>query len=47
MTLVGSLGIRGIPTFLFYKNGDVTDTLAGTQITKEQIQSKIEALLAA
>lgn len=46
MTLVGSLGVRGIPTFLFYRDGKVVNTLTGTHLVKEEIRSAVEALLA-
>ena len=37
--------VRGIPTFLIFKNGELKDKLVGTQ-PKKVLQEKIEALLA-
>jgi len=37
--------VRGIPTFLIFKNGELKDKLVGTQ-PKKVLQDKIEALLA-
>jgi thioredoxin 1 len=37
--------VRGIPTFLIFKNGELKDKLVGTQ-SKKALQDKIEALLA-
>lgn len=36
--------VRGIPTFLIFKNGELKDKLVGTQ-PKKVLQEKIEALL--
>lgn len=38
------LGIRGIPTMLFYKNGELKDTIVGLQ-PKNNIMDKINALV--
>lgn len=35
--------VRGIPTFLFFKNGELVDKVVGAQ-TKKYLQDKIEAL---
>jgi thioredoxin 1 len=40
----GSLGIRSIPTLLFYKGGDVVDTVIGA-VSKKEIASKIDRML--
>jgi thioredoxin 1 len=37
--------VRGIPTFLIFKNGELIDKLVGTQ-PKKVLQDKIESLLA-
>jgi thioredoxin 1 len=37
-------GIRGIPTLLFIKDGNVVDSITGLK-TKIEIQSKIDSLL--
>ncbi len=36
--------VRGIPTFLFFKNGALVDRLVGTR-SKEEFVKKIDALL--
>ena len=37
--------VRGIPTFLIFKNGELKDKVVGAQ-TKQVLKDKIEALLA-
>lgn len=37
-------GIRGIPTLLFMKNGEVVDRMTGLR-SKEEIQEKINSIL--
>lgn len=37
--------VRGIPTFLIFKNGELKEKLVGIQ-TKQALQAKIESLLA-
>lgn len=37
-------GVRGIPTFLIFKGGELKDKVVGAQ-TKKALQDKIEALL--
>jgi thioredoxin 1 len=36
--------VRGIPTFLIFKNGELKDKVVGAQ-TKEVLKAKIEALI--
>lgn len=36
--------VRGIPTFLLFKNGELKDKIVGAQ-TKKYLQDKIESLL--
>jgi len=36
--------VRGIPTFLLFKNGELKEKIVGMQ-TKQALQAKIEALL--
>lgn len=40
-----SLKVMALPTFLFIKNGEVVDRLAGDDVTIEGIKAKAEALL--
>jgi len=44
--LVISLKVMGVPTFLFYKGGELKDRLSGGDVTIEGIRLKTEALLA-
>jgi thioredoxin 1 len=37
--------VRGIPTFLIFKNGELKDKVVGA-VTKEALKSRIEAVLA-
>jgi thioredoxin 1 len=39
-------GVRGIPTFLIFKGGELKEKVVGTQ-TKEALKNRIEALLSA
>jgi thioredoxin 1 len=41
----GKLGIRGIPTMIFYLNGQEVDRVVGVQ-PKAQLQRRFDALLA-
>ena len=40
-----NLGISGLPTFLFYKDGEVKNSLAGTNILMDEITAAAEKLL--
>jgi thioredoxin-like negative regulator of GroEL len=42
---IGTLNIKGVPTFLFYKNGKLFDTLTGSHLKKDQIREKTGALI--
>lgn len=42
--IAAELGIRNIPTLLFFKDGQVVDKLVGAQ-SKAKLQEKIESLL--
>ena len=42
--LASRYNIRGIPTLMFFKNGQIVDQLIGA-VPKAQIKSKIESLL--
>ena len=37
-------GVRAVPNLLFFKNGEVKDQFVGSEITKEQMRAKLEAL---
>ena len=39
------LGVSGLPTFLFYKNGALRDSLAGTNILIDEIAVETKSLL--
>ncbi len=41
-----SLKIMGLPTFLFYKNGEMQSKLSGDEVTIESIKAEAEKLLA-
>ena len=36
--------IQSIPTLLFFKNGEVADTIIGANITQDSLREKLEAL---
>lgn len=41
-----SLKIMGLPTFLFYKNGEIQTKLSGDEVSLETIKAAAEKLLA-
>ena len=43
--LVDILNVTGVPTFLFYKNGQLFATMAGAHLKKDDIRKKTEELL--
>jgi thioredoxin 1 len=38
-------GVRSVPNLLFFKNGEVKDQVVGANITKDQLQARLEALM--
>ena len=42
--LASRFGIRAVPTFVFFKNGEVVETISGAR-TKEELKKKLEELL--
>ncbi|NNC90826.1 MAG: thioredoxin [Akkermansiaceae bacterium] len=36
--------IQSIPTLLFFKNGEIADTIVGANITQDGLREKLEAL---
>ncbi len=45
MPIAVRYGIRSLPNLLFFKNGEVKDQFIGSEISKEQIRAKLEALM--
>jgi len=43
--LIDSLNIRGVPSFLFYKNGQLFDKLSGNHLKKDQVRDKTDEML--
>ncbi|MCD6182726.1 MAG: thioredoxin family protein, partial [Thermovirga sp.] len=43
--LVISLRVMGVPTFLFYKGGELKDRITGGEVTPEAIRERAEKLL--
>jgi len=43
--LLKSLNISGLPTFLFYKNGELSGTLVGNNLDREELWKRTEELL--
>ena len=42
--LAQKYGVQSIPTFLFFKDGEVKDTIVGARVTKESLQEQLKAL---
>jgi len=45
LEFLAELDVSGLPTFLFYKDGEVKGSLAGTNILMEEITAETEKLL--
>jgi len=45
LEFLAELDVSGLPTFLFYKNGALRDSLAGTNILMEEITAETKNLL--
>lgn len=45
MAIATRYGVRAIPNLLFFKNGEVKDQFIGSEISKEQIRARLEALM--
>lgn len=42
--LAQKYGVQSIPTFLFFKDGQVVDTIVGARITQDGLREQLEAL---
>ncbi len=42
--LVISLRVMGVPTFLFYKGGEIVERLSGAEAVPDAIRTKVENL---
>jgi len=45
LEFLAELGVSGLPTFLFYKNGALRDSLAGTNTLMDEIAAETKKLL--
>ena len=45
LDFLAELDVSGLPTFLFYKDGKVKGSLAGTNILMDEITAETEKLL--
>ena len=43
-SLAAKYGVRSIPCLLFFKDGEVKDTITGANVTLDQLKSKLEEL---
>jgi len=41
-----ALKVMSVPTFLFYKGGEIVDRLSGDEVSLEAVKAKADALLA-
>lgn len=42
--LAQKYGVQSIPTFLFFKDGEVKETIVGARVTQESLRQQLEAL---
>ena len=42
--LAGKYGVRSIPCLLFFKNGEVVETITGANVTVDQLKSVLDKL---
>lgn len=45
LQFLSDLGVSGLPTFLFYKDGEERSSLAGVNILMDEITAEIKKLL--
>lgn len=43
-SLAAKYGVRSIPCLLFFKNGEVVETITGANVTLDQLKSTLEGL---
>ena len=42
--LASKYGVSSIPTFLFFKDGELKDTIIGARVTQDSLREQLEAL---
>lgn len=42
--LAQKYGVQSIPTFLFFKDGEVKETIVGARVTQDSLREQLEAL---
>jgi len=42
--LAQKYGVQSIPTFLFFKDGELKETIVGARVTKESLREQLQAL---
>lgn len=42
--LAQKYGVQSIPTFLFFKDGEVKETIIGARVTQDSLREQLEAL---
>lgn len=45
MPIAVRYGVKALPTFLFFQNGEVKDQIVGANVTKEKLRAKLEELM--